>query len=81
VAATGRVALGVVPGLVDLIISNSGSSKWISARVTKYLHKTKGVNITSKRKVWKEVTSFNTGLNMTGKTVKTITHFVDVQWS
>jgi hypothetical protein len=85
VAATGGTAAGIIagciPSVVDLIVSNAGSSKWISARIVKYVHKTKGISITSHRKVWKEVTSFNTGINMTGKTVKTTTNFVDFQWS
>jgi hypothetical protein len=84
-AATGGAAVGALAGfgvsLIDPIISNAGSSKWISAQVTKYAHNTKGTNITSNRRVWKEVTSYNTGISMSGRTVSTTTFFVDVQWS
>jgi hypothetical protein len=85
VAASGGAVIGalasVVPSAIDLIIANAGTSKWISASVIKYSHRTKGTDITSHRRVWKEVTSFYTGINMTGKKVKTTTYFVDVQWS
>jgi hypothetical protein len=63
------------------IQSAMGTSKIVSIEVTKYMHKTKGVNITSHKKVWKETCKYSPNKNISGTTAYTGSGFVTVEWS